>query len=81
MFFFSVVNKQICKVLTTPVIMVIQTMFYEMTFENRIKLSLVPVLIGVVIVSVTDVEVNFIGTVYALTAVFVTSVYQIVREI
>ena len=58
--------------------MVIQTYWYSQTFPLRIKLALLPVLIGVVICTFTDVEVNFIGTVYALTAVIVTSLYQIV---
>lgn len=59
--------------------MVIETLFFAKTFELNIKLSLVPVLVGVVIVSFTDVSVNFIGTVYALSAVVITSMYQIVR--
>eukprot|EP00698_Gefionella_okellyi_P020036 TRINITY_DN6236_c0_g1_i1.p1 TRINITY_DN6236_c0_g1~~TRINITY_DN6236_c0_g1_i1.p1 ORF type:complete len:328 (+),score=64.42 TRINITY_DN6236_c0_g1_i1:24-986(+) len=73
----SVGFYQICKVLTTPVIMVIQTCFYHTSFPARIKLSLIPVLLGVLIATVTDVEVNFVGTVYALSAVVVTSMYQI----
>jgi len=58
--------------------MVIEAVFYSRTHPLRIKLSLVPVLIGVLVTTATDVSVNFIGTMYALSAVLITSVYQIV---
>jgi solute carrier family 35 protein E3 len=48
-----------------------------MKFSNPIKLSLFVTCIGVVITSATDVQVNFIGTVFAAAGVIVTSYYQI----
>lgn len=58
--------------------MVIQAVWFSTTHSTKIKLSLVPVLIGVIIVSVTDVSANTVGTMFALSAVFITSMYQIV---
>ncbi|KAI9204379.1 triose-phosphate transporter family-domain-containing protein [Polychytrium aggregatum] len=68
---------QISKVLTTPCVVLIQTIFYNMKFSTVIKLAVIVTCVGVVITSFTDVEVNFIGTVYAMTGVVVTSLYQI----
>jgi len=43
----------------------------------KIHLSLLIMLIGVTIVSVTDVELNMLGTIIAFTGVVITSLYQI----
>ncbi|KAJ3114882.1 hypothetical protein HK098_007133 [Nowakowskiella sp. JEL0407] len=73
----SVGFYQMAKVLTTPCVVVIQTLFYKMEFSREIKMALTVTCIGVVISSVTDVSINLIGTLYALAGVVVTSVYQI----
>ena len=63
--------------MTTPVIMVIQTLFYNQSFSNPIKAALAVTCVGVMITTATDVQVNFIGSFYAVTGVLVTSLYQI----
>ena len=68
---------QLMKVLTTPMIVTIQTVFYGETFPMNIKLSLALTCVGVTIASVSDPEANFIGTLVALSALLVTSMYQI----
>jgi solute carrier family 35 protein E3 len=73
----SVGFYQLMKVLTTPMIVVIQTIWYNETFSNKIKASLGITCVGVVIGTVTDTEANFIGTVVALSALAITSMYQI----
>lgn len=73
----SVGFYQLAKVMTTPTIVVIQSVSYNMTFSNKIKLSLLTVCVGVIIASVTDVELNWLGTFYAVTGVLTTSYYQI----
>jgi len=73
----SVGFYQLMKVLTTPVIVFLQTLFYNETFSFQIKLSLIIICLGVIISTVTDVQLNMLGTVIATLAVFVTSQYQI----
>jgi len=73
----SVGFYQVMKVLTTPFVVFVQATYYKMTFETTIKLSLIPLCIGVTLASASDVQINFIGTVYALVGVVVTSFYQI----
>jgi solute carrier family 35 protein E3 len=63
--------------MTTPVIMVIQTLWYNKTFSTLIQASLFVTCVGVMITSATDVQVNLIGTLYAAAGVLVTSLYQI----
>lgn len=68
---------QVMKVMTTPTVLIIEALLYSKHTDNMLKLSLVPVCIGVVITTVTDFRVNFVGTCYAIAAVVVTSFYQI----
>lgn len=71
------IQNQTAKVMTTPVIMVIQTIWYNKTFSTLIQASLFVTCVGVMITSATDVQINFIGTMYAIAGVLVTSLYQI----
>eukprot|EP00760_Papus_ankaliazontas_P024474 PhM_4_TR2339/c0_g1_i1/m.50078/K15285/SLC35E3; solute carrier family 35, member E3 len=73
----SVGFYQLMKVLTTPVIVLLQTLFYGETFGPQIKLSLLIICVGVVAATVTDVQLNTTGTLIASLAVLVTSQYQI----
>jgi len=73
----SVGFYQIMKVMTTPTLVFIQSHFYGETFDSNIKLSLIPICIGVSIVSATDVQLNAIGFFYSVLGVLVTSYYQI----
>ncbi|KAI8804749.1 triose-phosphate transporter family-domain-containing protein [Cladochytrium replicatum] len=73
----SIAFYQMAKVLTTPTIVVIQSLYYGVQFSNLIKASLFVTCFGVLVTSVTDVKVNFIGTLCAISGVIVTSLYQI----
>lgn len=73
----SVGFYQLMKVLTTPIIVVIQTLFYGETFSTKIKLSLLLTCVGVAIATVTDSEANLVGTLVALSALLITCMYQI----
>eukprot|EP00184_Porphyridium_aerugineum_P006733 CAMPEP_0184700750 /NCGR_PEP_ID=MMETSP0313-20130426/15842_1 /TAXON_ID=2792 /ORGANISM="Porphyridium aerugineum, Strain SAG 1380-2" /LENGTH=332 /DNA_ID=CAMNT_0027160559 /DNA_START=74 /DNA_END=1072 /DNA_ORIENTATION=- len=68
---------QIMKVMTTPTVVIIEALFYHKYLEFNLKLSLVPICIGVILTASTDYRLNMIGTIYAISAVLVTSLYQI----
>jgi solute carrier family 35 protein E3 len=73
----SVGFYQMAKVLTTPTVATIQTIFYGKQLSTPIIISLAVICIGVTITSVTDVQMNLIGTIYALSGVLITSLYQV----
>ncbi|XP_010768064.1 solute carrier family 35 member E3, partial [Notothenia coriiceps] len=68
---------QLAKAMTTPVIILIQTTYYKKTFSTKIKLTLVPITLGVILNSYFDVRFNMLGTVFATLGVLVTSLYQV----
>jgi len=68
---------QLMKVMTTPVIAVVQNVGYGVSLDNRLKLALVPVCAGVALATVNDVELNAAGMLFALCGLFSTSFYQI----
>ncbi|XP_062384178.1 solute carrier family 35 member E3 [Sardina pilchardus] len=68
---------QLAKAMTTPVIIVIQTVYYRKTFSTKIKLTLVPITLGVMLNSYYDVRFNLLGMVFATLGVLVTSLYQV----
>lgn len=73
----SVGFYQVMKVMTTPTVVIIEALLYQKYLENSLKLSLIPVCIGVIITTATDFRLNLIGTGYAVAGVIVTSFYQI----
>ncbi|XP_046286644.1 solute carrier family 35 member E3 isoform X3 [Marmota monax] len=68
---------QLAKAMTTPVIIAIQTFCYQKSFSTRIKLTLIPITLGVILNSYYDVKFNFLGMVFAALGVLVTSLYQV----
>jgi len=68
---------QLMKVLTSPVIVVIQYMIFGVNLHDKLKLALVPICLGVALATITDLEVNFYGTFYAVLGILSTSMYQI----
>jgi solute carrier family 35 protein E3 len=68
---------QLWKVMTTPMIPVIQLLFYGVKFSTVELLSLVPVCIGVITATSSDLQSNFLGTAFALLGLMSTSLYQI----
>lgn len=73
----SVGFYQLMKVLTTPLLVVLQTLFYDQHFSNKVKVSLAVICVGVIIGTVTDAEANLYGTIIATSALLVTCQYQI----
>ncbi|KAM9772578.1 solute carrier family 35 member E3 [Syngnathus typhle] len=73
----SIGTYQLAKAMTTPVIILIQTAYYKKSFSNKIKLTLIPITIGVTLNSYYDVRFNMLGTVFATLGVLVTSLYQV----
>ncbi|CAN9508507.1 unnamed protein product [Ophioblennius macclurei] len=73
----SIGTYQLAKAMTTPVIILIQTAFYGKTFSTRIKLTLVPITLGVILNSCYDVRFNLMGVLFASLGVLVTSLYQV----
>ncbi|KAF4522134.1 hypothetical protein B566_EDAN012596 [Ephemera danica] len=68
---------QIAKVMTTPCIIAIQMYFYDKHFTMPVKLTLLPITLGVFIVFYYDIQFNVLGTFYATLGVLITSVYQV----
>ena len=66
--------------MTTPTIMVIQTLVYKKSFSSSIKLALAPICVGVLLASKADVTFNSVGASFAALGVAVTSFYQIVSH-
>lgn len=73
----TVGTYQLAKAMTTPVILFLQAMFYNKPSSLNVKLSVIPVILGIFLNSYYDVRFNVLGTVYAAVGVLVTSVYQI----
>ncbi|GFR70906.1 solute carrier family 35 member E3 [Elysia marginata] len=73
----TVGTYQIIKTLTTPCIIIIQTYWYGRNFSSNVKLTLIPITMGVFLNSVYDIKFNFIGIVFATTGVLITSLYQV----
>ncbi|KAG5480625.1 hypothetical protein LSCM1_06329 [Leishmania martiniquensis] len=73
----SVGFYQLIKVLTTPMLVIIQTLFYQKTFSTKVKLSLTVTCIGVGLATVSDASATLAGTLVALSALLITCMYQI----
>ncbi|XP_043602204.1 solute carrier family 35 member E3-like isoform X1 [Bombus pyrosoma] len=77
----TVGTYQVAKMLTTPCVIIMQIIFYNKKFSILVKLTLIPIILGVVINFCYDIKFNIIGTVYATMGVFVTSLYQVMVNI
>lgn len=73
----SVGFYQLMKVMTTPVIAFIQHFFYNQKLAWNLKLSLIPIIIGVAMATVNDVRFNRYGLFWAVLGILSTSYYQI----
>ncbi|XP_038612249.1 solute carrier family 35 member E3 [Tachyglossus aculeatus] len=73
----TVGTYQLAKAMTTPAILLIQTVFYRKAFSANVRLTLIPITLGVILNSYYDVKFNFRGLVFATLGVFVTSLYQV----
>ncbi|CAE1257648.1 SLC35E3 [Acanthosepion pharaonis] len=73
----TVGTYQLIKAMTTPCIIFIQTQFYNRNFSLYIKLSLIPITVGVFLNSYYDMKYSHFGIFYATVGVLVTSLYQV----
>ena len=73
----SVGFYQITKLLCIPATVFVQSVFYGMKFTWKVKVCLTVIVFGVGVVTVTDLELNRLGTVYGVCAILCTSVSQI----
>ncbi|KAF5307696.1 hypothetical protein FQR65_LT06751 [Abscondita terminalis] len=75
--FNSVGAFQVAKVLTTPTVMILQSFLKGKSFPFIIKLTTIPIIVGVIMCFFYDIRFNVVGTVFAGLGVIVTSLYQI----
>ncbi|KAF4666132.1 hypothetical protein FOL47_004245 [Perkinsus chesapeaki] len=73
----TVGTYQLMKVMTTPVIVVIQYICYSTTLPLIQLLALVPICLGVILATATSVEVNPLGIFFGVAGILSTSLYQI----
>lgn len=73
----TVGTYQIIKALTTPCIIALQTLFYSKSFSTKVKMTVIPIIMGVFLNSYFDVKFNFVGIMFATAGVLVTSLYQV----
>ena len=69
---------QVLKCLADPLFVFIQSVFYKKHYPMAIKLTLIPMILGITLNSWFDLRYSQIGTFYALSAVIVTAVYTVV---
>ncbi|KAH9668303.1 UDP-xylose transporter 3 [Citrus sinensis] len=75
--FNSVGFYQMTKLAIIPCTILLETLFFRKKFSRNIQLSLVILLVGVGIATVTDLQLNVLGSVLSLLAVLTTCVAQI----
>ncbi|KAB5512344.1 hypothetical protein DKX38_029372 [Salix brachista] len=76
--FNSVGFYQMTKLAIIPCTVLLETLFFRKQFSRSIQLSLTILLMGVGIATVTDLQLNVLGSVLSLLAVLTTCVAQIV---
>ncbi|KAL8167820.1 hypothetical protein V2J09_009319 [Rumex salicifolius] len=78
--FNSIGFYQMTKLAIIPFTVLLETAFLKKQFSRKIKFSLFVLLIGVGIASITDLQLNFMGTVISLLAIITTCVGQILTN-
>lgn len=78
--FNSVGFYQMTKLAIIPCTILLETLFLRKTFSRQIKSSLFLLLLGVGIATVTDLELNFLGSVLSILAIMTTCVAQIMTN-
>jgi len=73
----SIGTYQLSKLVCIPITLIIQCIFYKVFVSRKIQMTLVVILFGVGYATVHDVEVNLLGTLYAIVAIIVTALCQI----
>ncbi|XP_044495755.1 UDP-xylose transporter 3 [Mangifera indica] len=78
--FNSVGFYQMTKLAIIPCTVLLETLFFRKQFSRSIQVSLVILLVGVGIATVTDLQLNVLGSVLSLLAVITTCVAQIMTN-
>nr|CAD7460686.1 unnamed protein product [Timema tahoe] len=73
----TVGTYQVAKVMTTPCVILLQMLFYGKKFAIGVKLTLIPITVGVILNFYYDIQFSILGTLYATLGVLVTSLYQV----
>ncbi|KAF2557626.1 hypothetical protein F2Q68_00012991 [Brassica cretica] len=78
--FNSVGFYQMTKLAIIPCTVLLETLFFRKMFSRKIQFSLTILLLGVGIATVTDLQLNMLGSVLSLLAVITTCVAQIMTN-
>lgn len=78
--FNSIGFYQMTKLAIIPFTVLLETIFLNKHFSRKIKLSLFVLLVGVGIASITDLQLNFVGTILSGLAIITTCVGQILTN-
>ncbi|KAL9241245.1 hypothetical protein vseg_015376 [Gypsophila vaccaria] len=78
--FNSIGFYQMTKLAIIPFTVLLETLFLNKHFSPKIKFSLFILLVGVGIASITDLQLNFVGTVLSALAIVTTCVGQILTN-
>ncbi|KAJ8751499.1 hypothetical protein K2173_016723 [Erythroxylum novogranatense] len=78
--FNSVGFYQMTKLAIIPCTVLLETLFFRKLFSRNIQLSLAILLVGVGIATVTDLQLNLLGSVLSLFAVITTCIAQIMTN-
>ncbi|GMY10326.1 UDP-xylose transporter 1 isoform X1 [Fagus crenata] len=78
--FNSIGFYQMTKLAIIPFTVLLETLFLKKQFSKKIKFSLFILLVGVGIASITDLQLNLVGTVLSLLAIVTTCVGQILTN-
>lgn len=78
--FNSVGFYQMTKLAIIPFTVLLETVFLSKQFSRKIKSSLAVLLVGVGIASITDLQLNFLGTILSILAIVTTCVAQILTN-
>ncbi|CAI9298856.1 UDP-xylose transporter 2 isoform X1 [Lactuca sativa] len=78
--FNSVGFYQMTKLAIIPCTVLLETLFFSKQFSKKIRFSLTVLLMGVGIATVTDLQLNMLGSVLSLLAVLTTCVAQIMTN-
>ncbi|KAK6936058.1 Sugar phosphate transporter domain [Dillenia turbinata] len=78
--FNSVGFYQMTKLAIIPFTVLLETIFLKKQFSQKIKLSLFLLLVGVGIASITDLQLNLLGSILSLLAIATTCVGQILTN-
>ncbi|XP_010542588.1 PREDICTED: uncharacterized membrane protein At1g06890 [Tarenaya hassleriana] len=78
--FNSIGFYQMTKLAIIPFTVLLETLFLNKQFSKKIKLSLFLLLLGVGIASITDLQLNLVGSVLSLLAIVTTCVGQILTN-